>query len=290
MSKLTKLIHQCKRVITLPDSVEVLRSRSRESDEQLAQISNLIGGIEWQLSRLDSATVPPSPDTSDLRFYGQFGPPVDCFIFDRYFPDRSIRGICVESGAFDGVTESSCKFFEETMGWQSYNIEPMPNAFERLIANRPKSKNYNFAFSDRCGTATFRQVSHPELGLHFGNSSLSHTELHLKDLRDRGCQFDEIEVPTITWREWVAQEKIPFVDLLVLDVEGHELQVIEGMVASPVLPDIICVEIGHLDFGRIRQGLAGRGYVYDVTSHVNAYFIRADRLSLYALRAAQRRH
>lgn len=290
MSKLTKLIHQCKRVITLPDSVEVLRSRSQESDEQLGRISNLIGGIEWQLNRLDSATIPATPHTSALRFYGQFGPPVDCFIFDRYFPDRNIRGTCVESGAFDGVTESSYKFFEETMGWQSFNIEPMPNAYERLVANRPNSKNYNFAFSNQCGKSTFRQVSHPELGLHFGNSSLSHTELHLKDLLDRGCQFSEVEVPTMTWREWIAQEKIPFVDLLVLDVEGHELQVIEGMVGSPVMPEIICVEIGHLSFDSIRQALSGLGYVYDITSHVNAYFIRADRLSLFALRAAQRRH
>lgn len=289
MSKLTKLIRQCQRVITLPDSVEVLRSRSRDSDEQLAQISTLIGGLEWQLSRLDSVAAPTS-STLNLRFYGQFGPPVDCFLFQRYFPDRDIQGVCVESGAFDGVTESSCKFFEETMGWQSYNIEPMPNAFERLIANRPASKNYHFALSDRCGKATFRQVSHPDLGLHFGNSSLSHTDLHLKDLQDRGCQFTEIEIPTMTWKEWISREKIPCVDLLVLDVEGHELQVIEGMMGSTVLPEIICVEIGHLSFGRVRQALSVLGYVYDITSHVNAFFIRADRLSLFALRAAQRRH
>ena len=288
MSRLSKFIRQCTRAITLPDSVEVPRPRSRESDDQLADRSNAHAGVERQFSRSDSTTA-PVPITGEPRFYGQFRPPVDCFIFNRYFPDRDIQGTCVESGAFDGITESSCKFFEETMGWQSYNIEPMPSAYERLVANRPNSKNYNFAFSDRCGGARFRQVSHPELGLHFGNSSLGHTELHLKDLQNRGCEFTEIEIPTLTWRDWIAQEKIPFVDLLVLDVEGHELQVIKGMVGCPVIPDIICIEIGHLSFGSVRQALFDLGYVYDITSHVNAYFIRADRLGLFALRAAQRR-
>ncbi|MEI9889739.1 MAG: hypothetical protein WDN45_03025 [Caulobacteraceae bacterium] len=46
------------------------------------------------------------------KFYGQFDPPVDRVLFERYFPDKTIRGVFVECGAYDGQTESCCKFFE----------------------------------------------------------------------------------------------------------------------------------------------------------------------------------
>lgn len=302
MSKLSRFIQRYRRLLNLPDAFDHLALRTNDVEKRLEQLSgghenlvSLLADIESQLRLLSSAIEPqlrllvsaiePSQATGSLRFYGQFSPQVDSFIFNRYFPDKDIAGVCVESGAFDGLTESSCKFFEETMGWQSYNIEPMPNAFERLLVNRPKSRNYNFAFSNQCGKATFRQVSHPNLGLHFGNSSLSHTDLHLQDLVSRGCQLSEIEVETITWKAWIEQERISYIDLLVLDVEGHEIQVLEGMEGCCVLPDVVCIEIGHLDFGKIRQILSTLGYLYDVTSHVNAFFVRQDRLDLFAHRS-----
>jgi FkbM family methyltransferase len=290
MSKLSRFIQRCRRLLRLPDLFDNLEFRTNGVEKRLEHLAegqaNLIGTlaeIERQLNLL-AVTMEPPKQIDSLRFYGQFAPPVDRFIFSRYFPDKNIAGVCVESGAFDGVTESSCKFFEETMGWESHNVEPMPSAFERLLVNRPKSKNYNFAFSNRCGKSVFRQVSHPDLGLNFGNSSLSHTATHLQDLVFRGCRVLEIEVTTLTWRDWIEEEGISFVDLMVLDVEGHEIQVIEGMEGCSVLPDVVCVEIGHLDFSKIRQKLSALGYVYDVTSHVNAFFVKRDRLGLFAIR------
>lgn len=291
MSKLSKFIQQCGRLLKLSDAFASLEVRTQVLENRLGQVAEknetqiaLLTGIESKFNRLVSSTEQLQID-DNLTFYGQFSPQVDRFIFRRYFPDKDISGVCVESGAFDGCTESSCKFFEETMGWQCYNIEPMPAAFERLLVNRPKSRNYNFAFSNHCGNAFFRQVSHPDLGLNFGNSSLSHTDLHLHDLVSRGCRFTEIEVETLTWKAWIERESISYIDLLVLDVEGHEIPVLEGMEGSSVLPDVICIEIGHLDFGEIRQKLLGLGYVYDVTSHVNAFFVKQDRLALYAHRS-----
>ena len=78
-----------------------------------------------------------------MKFYGQFETPVDKFIFERYFPDTNIQGTFVECGAFDGQTECSCRFFEETMGWTGYNLEPVPWIYEQLTQNRPNSKNLN---------------------------------------------------------------------------------------------------------------------------------------------------
>lgn len=227
----------------------------------------------------------PTP-TESLQFYGQFTPPVDGFIYHRYFRSLDIRGIFVECGAFDGIGDSSCKFFEESMGWKGYNFEPMPTAFEKLAVNRPLSVNLNKALSDRVSREMFKVVHHPQLGLNFGNSSLRHTQAHWQHLADYGCSFSEVEVETTDWRSFVEEHAISHVDLFVLDVEGHEMSVLEGMRNCPVLPDLICIEVGHLDFGTLRTHLHQLGYVYDISSHVNAFFIKESRVPLFALRRA----
>ena len=222
------------------------------------------------------------------KFYGQFTPPVDQFIFERYFPDINIKGVFVECGAFDGLTENSCKFFEETMGWNGFNIEPVPWVYEALCKNRPSSININSALSNKLGTATFQAVDHPVFGKECTNGSLEHTALHKSLLLDGGCKFVPVEVSLITWDNFIEKNKISCIDLLVLDVEGHEFSVIDGMRGSHVLPDVICIEVGHLDLREMKTRLCMLGYTYDISSHVNAFFIKTDKLSLFALRAAAR--
>lgn len=225
-----------------------------------------------------------------MQFYGQFNPPVDQFIFERYFPDLNIKGVFVECGSYDGLVDSSCKFFEESAGWTGFNIEAVPHIFERLKDNRPNCVNINAALSNEVGRATFRHAVHPTHGSDFGNGSLSHSYVHLEDLAEQNCTFEEFEVETLSWVEFIRRNNIRTVDVFVLDVEGHELSVIDGMRGSNVLPGVICIEFGHIDFGDITSALGSLGYVYDIHSNANAYFIRADLLPLFAFRAASKGH
>lgn len=220
------------------------------------------------------------------KFYGQFDPSVDRFIFERYFPDENIKGIYVECGAYDGLTECSCKFFEETMGWTGYNLEPLPWIYDQLCINRPESNNLNFALSNKKSVANFKAVNHPQFGTNCTNGSLTHSEKHTKLLVDNGCDFIDVPVNLLAWNDFIQQEQINHIDLLVLDVEGHELFVLEGMANSKVLPDVICIEIGHLDFAEIKMTLHKMGYVYDINSHANAFFVKKELLALFSFRRA----
>jgi FkbM family methyltransferase len=222
-------------------------------------------------------------------FYGQFTPPVDQFIFERYFMDTNIKGVFVECGAFDGLIECSCKFFEESMGWTGFNLEPSPANFKILQKNRPTSTNLEIGLSNQSGSVDFKHVISPLLGENFGNGSIEHTATHVEDLIKRGCSFENHKIKVLTWKDFVKKYKIMHVDLFVLDVEGHELSVIEGMHDCDVLPDLICIEVGHLDLNEIKTQLRRLGYMYDISSHVNAFFIKADRVPLFALRAAAQR-
>ena len=67
--------------------------------------------------------------------------------------------------------------------------------------------------------------------------------------------------------------KLKHIDLFVLDVEGHELEAIEGMRNTSIRPDIICVEHINIeaDLTLIMKEL---GYRLDRVIHVNSYFVK----------------
>ncbi len=215
-------------------------------------------------------------------FYGQFDPPVDKLLYQHYFQDYEKPGFFVECGAFDGITECSCKFFEETMHWSGINIEPSPCIFEQLTKNRPHSTNVNAALSDKNGYSVFNQVIHPEFGELCTNGSLCHTPQHFKLLEDSGCSFKEYKVRTTTWRDLIRDLRIRSVDLLVLDVEGAEHMVIEGMRKCFVLPKILCVEHGHVGgVDAVKKMLDPLGYTYDFSSEANSFFVFSYPLKKY---------
>jgi len=205
-------------------------------------------------------------------FYGQFDPPVDQFLFDRYFRDRTEPGVLIECGAFDGVFESSCKFFEESLGWQAINIEASPRIYAKLIGNRPLSINLNCALSNRPGHIDFVDVDYPGYEL-CTNGSVSHLQSHRELLDSANCTYSNCRVRSQTFRNIVENLSLKQLDLMVLDVEGHELQALEGFQGAVVLPKILCVEHGHLGVAAIREVVEPLGYAFDTTSHVNSFFV-----------------
>lgn len=219
-----------------------------------------------------------------MKFYGQFEHQVDRFIFERYFPDTNIRGTFVECGAFDGQTECSCKFFEETMGWTAYNLEPVPWIFEHLQSNRPGSNNFNLGLSDKSGSASFQSVIHPKYGRQTTIGAINHSPELKAALEADGCTFEPVQIQVLCWSDFIAKTGLEEIDLMVLDVEGHELAVLSGMQNSPVLPKVMCIEFGHAGFNRIRTLMNSMGYEYDTNSHANAFFIRRDALAAINLR------
>jgi|KBSSwiStaDraftv2_1062776.scaffolds.fasta_scaffold03969_5 FkbM family methyltransferase len=213
-----------------------------------------------------------------MKFYGQFEPPVDQFIYERYFIGRKTRGVLIECGAFDGITECSGNFFEETLDWACVNVEPYPPAFAKLVVNRPKSTNINLALSSTSTSVEFTAVVHPVFGEDCNNGSISHTARHRQDLDNIGCSYRTYRVATTTYSELVSKLKLVTIDLLVLDVEGHEPEVLKGMQQTPhsLLPKIICVEHGHLGVEALKSPLEALGYTFDTTSFVNSFYVRND--------------
>lgn len=77
----------------------------------------------------------------NFKFYGQFEYKLDNYLYDKFF-EHKFNGISIEAGVSDGVTENTTKFFEETMNWKTYNIEPLPAWYDKLVLNRTRQCEY----------------------------------------------------------------------------------------------------------------------------------------------------
>jgi hypothetical protein len=78
-----------------------------------------------------------------------------------------------------------------------------------------------------------------------------------------------LNVLTTTYKELTTD--ISKVDLLVIDVEGHEESVLKGMVGCK-LPSVICIEYPITGIRKITRILTYMGYRFDFISFNNAFF------------------
>jgi len=224
-----------------------------------------------------------APDAEKYVFYGQHYPQLDEFLFKRYFPDVSIRGVFIECGANDGYAGSNCKFFEDTLQWTGYNLEPTPETFALLEKKRPNSHNFNLALSSTCGELDFALTEPVDNNPAYHGAINRVSGIKFSAAEDEAYRVREIiKVPTLTYKRFIEDNRITFVDLFVLDTEGHEAEVIEGMAGSAVLPALLCVENGWSD--EIRMKLTELGYVFDIEHFGNHCWIRKDLLGLFILR------
>jgi FkbM family methyltransferase len=210
-------------------------------------------------------------------YYGQFNPPVDKVLHDRYFHDK-VKGISIECGAYNGVTDSCTKFFEDQYAWKTINIEPLQPIFNDLTINRPHSINLHIALSNNNNDKVFTNYKHPQLGFSWGNGSLNHTDSH-KTALEKLCGHNNYETQLVkccTYAEVIKNLNITSIDLFVLDVEGHELEVIDGMIGCHILPDVFVIEVGHITIEQITEKLKclKQSYKLDHISFVNAFFIK----------------
>lgn len=165
------------------------------------------------------------------RHHSQFGQ--DALIGDVIF--RSRTGVFVDVGARDGRVISNTYYLEKELGWKGIAIEPHPDFFPQLVETR-SCRCVNVAAGRERAQLEFVKLLEPPLD----NSGL------LETFRDRerleAIKHDIITVPVQPLSEIISD--IPVIHYLDVDVEGHELAVLQGIDFSRVEIRIIGVETG----------------------------------------------
>ncbi len=247
-----------------------LRRRVGRADRQIlaarSELLTLLRGL-YELA----AARGEAPPAAGVGFRSQYGE--DLLLFALLGGQR--EGFFIEAGANDGLRLSVTHAFE-SLGWTGLLVEPIPERADAAARNRPRSKVLHAALGRR-GSSGVATLTVYEGGADGDNDLLSHLEdAPVKgDLR-HGLAARTVRVPLTTLDEALAFHDGP-VDLLVLDVEGAELDVLDGLDLARRRPRVLCIEDNDLYDGRAAPlGLEQHGYREITRIRANRIFIRTD--------------
>ena len=165
-----------------------------------------------------------------MKYYSQHGE--DKFVYDNFICKHRDDGVFLELGATDGFKFSNTKFFEAELGFSGILIEPLPDAFNHLIKNRPNCHNFNCAVSTKGGGVEIltRRTHKNDIGAWFISGLVdtmpgSFTDAWHKRWRKRKI----ISVPSRKLSEIFEEVGVEYIDYFSLDVEGGEYEVLKTM-------------------------------------------------------------
>lgn len=219
----------------------------------------------------------------ESQSHGQFG---EDRILQEIFGEET-EGYCVEIGAYDGRTGSASYLFEKR-GWHCLLVEPIPTLVQEIREHRACTV-VNCAVSDREGTATFFVAENVE-----EMSTLDLTSDRLEWIEQVGGAVKEITVRTATLDSLLAEAAFPEIQFITIDVEGHEMEVLQGFTLEAHRPRIVIIEDNAAsDDPRARGGdprvgrhMSEHGYVHFRRTGVNEWYahesdtelVRADEI------------
>ncbi len=210
------------------------------------------------------------------RYYSQNGE--DCLLWD--FFGHSTRGYYIDIGAFDGIHLSNTYSFERR-GWRGICVEPHPEYFPLLTQNRPRSKCLHYACVKARGVARIA-FQREKLGL---LSSILDSEAYIEDVNARYIRrglhfegFEDVDVPAATVDEILEAHLDPDsrIDFVSIDVEGLELDVLQGFDTERYSPRVIVVEAntGPAAEEIINFLVKSRGFLFAGRLIENLFFVR----------------
>jgi len=183
----------------------------------------------------------------------------------QYIPTNPV---IVEAGAFDGheTLRMLAVWPEATI----HAFEPIPVIFKKLEENTvhlPNVHRYKIALSDVTGTSKLYVAEKPDRP-DFPTQASS-LRMPKERLLHSPIQFPyTINVPTITLDDWAQKYAIPKVDLLWLDMQGHELDALTAARALLKTVSVIHVEVsfiegylGQAQYPEVKTWLENAGFV-----------------------------
>jgi len=173
-------------------------------------------------------------------YYSQFQE--DVFLNENIFKNKQ-NGVYIELGALDGILFSNTKFFEDSLHWKGILIEPHPKKFKLLQLNRPNNFLFNNLISCHEEPLTFRYFE----DMHAAVSGVENTlpQFLIENFFEHKSRSylpqNKIVIKPISLTEIVKSTNLTHIDLLSLDVEGHEYEVLKSWDFSIPI-DVILIE------------------------------------------------
>jgi FkbM family methyltransferase len=181
-------------------------------------------------------------------------------------------GYFVEAGANDGFRQSNTYWLERFRGWSGLLVEPMPELAREATKSRPSSTVVQFALVPFGGPSSLR--------LRFADL-MSAPEGTYETKWTRGLGWIDSYVCDVAARPLSSildELDPPEIDLLSLDVEGHEPAVLQGIDFDRHAPRYILIEMNDRVASQpLVAGILGERYVeHSWLSPNDALYVRTD--------------
>jgi FkbM family methyltransferase len=257
--------------------------RNELSEAQVAEIESRFG--EWLLRHGYGLGIDASPSKDNVHLFSQKGEDALVWEFFGYKPD----GYFVDVGAFDGVHLSNSLSFE-LGGWGGLCVEANPEFYSLCQSARPRSACVHAAC---VGDREVRNVTFQTEPLGLLSGIHANAEDVAARYAKRGLEFDgftEVTVPAVTLTELLDQH-LPnerAVDFMSIDVEGSEIDVLQGLNFDRFGPRVLLLEANSEEAKQqLDDYLEPKGYVPARSLGVNRFYTRpgtdAERLAAIRL-------
>jgi FkbM family methyltransferase len=217
---------------------------------------------------------------TNLTYYSQCTE--DKYLNENIFKDK-LNGTYIELGALDGELYSNTKFFEDTLNWSGILIEPHPEKFKLLLKNRPNNYLFNNLISSHKEPLEFRYFIDTYSAVSGVQNTLSqhHYDNYFNNINVTSTNNQStILIQPKSLSEIIKSTNLKHIDLLSLDVEGHELEVLESWDFSIPI-DVILIETLGVQPERdelCRKIILNNGYKFFSKIYHNEIYILNDYL------------
>ena len=195
-------------------------------------------------------------------------------LLSRCFPEAT--GFYIDVGAATPLYHSVTKWFA-TRGWTGINIEPHPEFFKLIQADRPNEVNVNAAVSAVEGKIVYYEV--------LGSIGCSTVNPELADqIRRTGAEVVEHVVRTVTLAQICEQYVRGPIEFLKIDAEGHERQVLESMDFRRWQPKVLVIETTAVETWKHLP--LTNGYLFACFDGLNQYYVHEQHRELLPRLAA----
>lgn len=175
------------------------------------------------------------------------------------------NGFFVELGANDGVTQSNSLYFEKYRGWRGLLVEPAPQNYLKCIQNRSKKSSIfcaacvSFSYTSDFVRIAYSNLMSASIGL---QSDIDNPRAHAQSgqaFLGKSESLFEFGAVARTLNSLLLEANAPtLIDFLSLDVEGAELEVLQGVDHQTFRFKYVLVECR--DLPRLSAYLADHGY------------------------------
>ncbi|MEJ7627566.1 MAG: FkbM family methyltransferase [Ferruginibacter sp.] len=189
------------------------------------------------------------------KYYSQHG---EDFILNKIFKNKK-KGFFVEIGCLDGIEFSNSYFFEKK-GWNGICLEAHNDFIGALKKNRPGSQIVHCAVGEKNMDEVIFYAN--RIGS-LSTLDKSQEERWVKNYREYFDGFVEQKVQMRTLNSVFKELQVTKIDFISLDIEGYEIEALQGLDLEKFKPNIFVIEYKDDDHKKgLEEILFKNGYFF----------------------------